>query len=304
MRRVVFGAVILSLLATAVVLQGCASSPTVATKRLERGERWTASSEGPVKEYCTSTREYVTALEFLRGHAEFSLNDAQAQDVAEKIAKGCTGAADRFARVAGMLLKANVGSKDSVRVGMEFALKTDAQAQGFVTVFRYSYLQSYLDMDPFSALQLAHSVTANYTGDVDQARSDFVRIVQFCMDRDGLDLPRPQCGAMAARIAQMGSDFEKGIAQEFIEFYRFAVSSSGPSLTAGDALRLAQQTVEKGPTAPANFKDAYRYGVSNSGLKLTQSDALKFAQKMAEGSTAGVPELESRRVRGLASKSQ
>jgi hypothetical protein len=305
MRRVLILAFMMSAVATALVMQGCASSQKTVTKRLDRGERWiSAATDAPTKEYCTSTREYVTALEYLRSHKDFSVQEEQAQAIAEKISKHCSGAADRFARVSGVLIKSNVGTKDAIQMGLDFAGKSEAQVQGFVTLFRYSFLRDYLDMDPYSSMQLARSVVADYTGNVDQARADFVQIVQFCIGSNGLDLPRPQCGAMAAQLAQLGSDFERGIATEFIEFYRFATASNGMSLATGDALRLARQTAEKGPTAMSNFRDAFRYGVSNGGLRLTQSDAIKFAQKMADGSAVPFKEGDAFRARGLASKSK
>ena len=84
---------------------------------------------------CSSSREYITALEYLRDKKEYSLGEEDARRLAEKISSGCTGAAKRFIRVSSLLVKAELATKDAVETGAEFALKTDVEADTFIDIF-------------------------------------------------------------------------------------------------------------------------------------------------------------------------
>jgi hypothetical protein len=232
---------------------------------------------------CTSTREFVTTLEFLRKQKDLQLPDPDARKVAERVSEGCTGSGLRFIRVFQLLSRAGFGAKDCVEQASRLSARTDSVVETFVTVFQHAFLQEYLDLDPDAALKTALSLSSDFEGDVLAVRDDFRRLVGFCSDSGvaSLGLPKPQCGAFAARVARKGQGFSGGIAEPFISTYQFLRSNPGPNLTAADALRVCEEIIGFGPGAGENFTQAYRYAVSKSGLGIGGADAIGFARRMA-----------------------
>src|SRR4051812_45507068 len=108
---------------------------------------YAAVETAPKVENCQATREFVTALEFLRNDENFRLKDVDGKDIAMKISTGCKGSASRFIRVAKLLLKAGANRKDATEEGLKFATGTDAEADAFVTAFRKSLAEDGLDLD-------------------------------------------------------------------------------------------------------------------------------------------------------------
>jgi hypothetical protein len=248
---------------------------------------WAAAASPEFRESgCTSTREYVTTLEFLRAQSSFSLSEKAAREIAETVSKECGGAARRFIRVTSVLSKAELGSKDAVKAGLAFAARADVEADTFVEVFQKAFLKDYLDLDLASSMRMAYSLTTQFEGDVMAVRNDFFRILEFCLSSNGLDLPRPRCGEMAASIARKGQGYSGGIGAPFIQAFEFLKSDKGPKLATADALKLAEQLVASGPGASENFILGYRYAVSKKGLDLAGKDAIAFASQMAERTVA------------------
>ncbi len=230
---------------------------------------------------CTTTKEYVTTLEYLRAQPDFKIPEEQARILANQVSSGCTGAASRFIRISEVLSRSGVGGKDSVAIGKEFASRTDSQTDAFVSVYRRAFLAEYLDLDLKSSLSLARSLSSEFEGDATEVRTDFEKLVDFCISTKNLDLARPDCATFAARLAREGQAFGGGVSAGYIRLYEFLTSESGPRLTTRDALDLAKQIIKTGPTGIDNFMQAYRYAVSPKGLTLGERDALVFAKNLA-----------------------
>ena len=229
---------------------------------------------------CTYSREYITSLEYLRSHKNFEIPENDARILSEKIANGCTGAAQRFIKVASVISQSGMTAKIAVQTGLEFTQKTDKETENFVSIFFKAFLAEYLDLDVQSALQLAHSLSIEFQGDSLAARDDFERLVEFCVSGKELDLPKPQCAAFAVRIANQGVKLNGGVAKPFITIFTFLTSPSGPNLTTQQALRLGEDLVAGGKDSADNFIQAYKYGVYPQGLSLSQAEAITFAQRM------------------------
>jgi hypothetical protein len=241
---------------------------------------WITRSLFASETHCTFTREYITTLEYLRSHKEFSITEQEAQNLAFKVSRGCTGAAQKFVKVTSVLSQTGVGSKDAIQSGLEFSKRTDAEEEAFVFVFLRSYLKEYLDLDLQSSLKMARSLSVDFDGDAATARDDFEKLVQFCVGSKSLDLPRPQCGTFAGRLSRLGQATGGGIGGSFIRMYTFLISESGPGLTTHEALRLAEEIIQYGKDSADNFIQAYKYGISSKGLKISGRDAIEFAKKI------------------------
>lgn len=240
-----------------------------------------------VRQECTSTREYITVLQFLRSHSELALPENQCRQVALKVSSGCTGAAQRFIQVTGTLIKSGIASKDAVNLGIEFSLKSDQQTNAFMTVFKKTFLSEYLDLDLHLGVELAKSLSTEFDGNLATAISDFEKMVKFCLDSKGLDLPRLECGKLAARIAKFNTTESKkdGVYPNFIRIYEFLISEKDLHLSKMQSLHESEKILAMSPSQSVeNFIQAYRYAISKDGLALSQPEALQFAKEMANRS--------------------
>ena len=231
---------------------------------------------------CTTTREFVTTLEFLRAKKDFEIPEAEARKIASRVANGCTGSAQRFIRVSSLLANAGLGSKDAIEQGLDFSRRADAEVEAFGAVFRRAFLENYLDLDLRSSLQMARALSREFDGDLTHVRQDFEQLVDFCVRDKSLNLPKPECGAFAARITRKGQIWNGAVARPFIDAYAYLTSDKGPHLITGNALSLAEDLVSTGPGGIENFTQAYRYAASAKGLAMSDTDALTFAKEMAQ----------------------
>jgi len=246
-----------------------------------------ASSPAPV---CTTAKEYITALEFMRARSDLALLDKDAQKVATEVSAGCTDAAKRFIKVTSLLTHSGLTGRDAISNGLEFAQKSNAETDTFITVFKQAFVEEGLDLDFSASLKMARALSSEFEGNLDPVRKDFERLVKFCVNTKNLNLPKPQCGAFATRLTRYGQiwggGMNGGIAKPFNEAFEFLRSSKGPALTTGQALELAEQILSKGPGSVENFTQGYRYGVSAKGLALDSKSAIAFATKMASPATS------------------
>lgn len=231
---------------------------------------------------CTSAREFVVTLEYLRSVKEFALPEAEARRLAEAVAAGCTHAGRRFVLVAQTLLKAGMKGPEALKLASELALRTEGEARAFVGIFRMAFLEDGLDLDMPSSVRMARELSLEFKGEASWAHEDFRRIVEFCVKGRGLDLPRPVCGQLAARIAKKAEVVNGGIANDFMKAFQFSVDPKiGPGMTTAQALATAEEVALSGPDAVENLIAAYRYAIREKGLGLPVDDAFKFAKRMA-----------------------
>lgn len=249
------------------------------------GNRNIASSQDVEPQTCSSTREYVTMLEFLRAEKKFGMSDPEARRIAQEVSEGCTGAAKRVMNVTLLLRKAGMSAKDALAHGKKFIDRSDAESATFIEVFKRAFLEDYLDMELGSSTELAHSLSSEFNGNLELAARDFKKMVEFCVENDGLDLPKATCGRLGARVARQGQNSGRSVYPSFIEAYEFLRSENGPNINLSDAVRHSEELVGISPYAVRNFIQAYRYGISEKGLSLTAAEALRFGKQMATQTT-------------------
>jgi len=257
-----------------------ALSATAAPRKLT--DNAPSGTQNTFREGCPFSQEFITANEYLRSQKDFGIPEPEARKLATQAAGGCIGAAKRFIRVTSMLTHAGLLPKDAVQSGLQFAARTEAETEAFITVFHRAFHKAYLDLDINSALKMAHSLSTQFEGNVAAARDDFATIVEFCAHEDGLDLPRPACGEMGARIARLGQNFGGGISNHFLNAFDFLRSKKGPALPTGAALKQAEELVGMGLVSVENFIQAFRYAASKSGLQMDNAAAMTFAKEMAQ----------------------
>lgn len=233
---------------------------------------------------CESAKEYITTLEYIRAHQEFALKEDEARKVADQVSKGCSGSAQRFVRVVNLLSKASLSSKDAFELGKRFALLDDEKAEAFIVIFREGYAQEYLDLDIRSAMDVALLLSETFDGRSMDAQKDFQKIVSFCVEKKGLDLPKQKCSTIAARVAAKSAKFGTSIAPSFLELFHFLKSSDGPGISTVSALQLAEDLIQYGPLAAKNYQRAFTYASSEGGLKMPAKDSMSFAHQITSRS--------------------
>jgi hypothetical protein len=234
-----------------------------------------------IKERCESTKEFITTFEYLKSHAELGLNENENFKVAQSVAKGCTGAAQRFVKTFELLMKAEAGPRGSMNVAIDLANKSQNYADTFNLIFTRSYLAEFLDLDYKTSFELAQRLSVDYDGNPKIAAKDFLKLVDFCTNEKEVGLSKPRCGVIAARVVQKTEGFHAQMAAEFFKIYHFLISDKGPSSPVVKALEVAESVIEQGPEAGDNFIAAYKYAVDRKGLDFTAERSISFAQSLA-----------------------
>ncbi len=238
----------------------------------------------PEIKLCNATKEYVSTMEYLRSSPDFGLKDDQIRKIADEVSKGCSGAFARFYKSSQTLIQAGFDAKGSFENAIKFSAKDDRYTDTFLTIFKKSYLQEYLDMDLLNAVKVGMSLSAEFDGNVKKVVKDFDQLVKFCRDQKELNLPLGQCAEMAAKVTKSGEPFEEAIGETYIKLYHFLVSSKGPNLTMYKALEVAQDVISAGPKSFDNFEKAFKYAESEKGLALPRDKALELSIQLAKRS--------------------
>lgn len=242
------------------------------------------AGSGKVLEQCKSSREYITALNFLRKKKHFSLEENQVRDLADRVSKGCTGASRRFIIVTNLLVRSNLDSKTALEIALKFAPKTEGEVKTFTYIFKRSYLRNYLDLDLRTSINVALKLSDLFDGDQKNSQVTFNDILRLCHSKSGLDMPNKKCAELAARVAKLGEKFKDPVGRNFINLFNFLIKRKGPNLPSFEAVKIAEELIAFGPMAYKNFLQGYKLATSKKGLNLTRNQSVEFGKKMAKRS--------------------
>jgi hypothetical protein len=244
-----------------------------------------ATSPALVKpQACLSTREFITTLEFLRDHKEFSLDESKLRELAHKVSQGCTGASKRFIQITNVLVKAGIPTKAALEAALTMATSTDEATAAFISIFKGAFLESMLDMDTKSALEIAMDLSHSFSGNRKHVQDNFNQLAEFCVSKKSLDLPVQQCGKMAARVIKSAENFDFKISRDFIALFEYLTGKPSTNLPTYQALEIAEYAVKFGPEAKDNFIKAYEYALAKKGFDVAAKDAIEFGKTMASRS--------------------
>ncbi|MCC7404042.1 MAG: hypothetical protein IT288_06535 [Bdellovibrionales bacterium] len=243
----------------------------------------------PAVRLCSSTKEYIEALEFLRKYGTAGMRDEVARQLADYVSRGCDGAARRFRETYALLAKMGVSHVRSLEMGMDFASQTDEVQKNFFEILKQSYLTEFLNYDFELALKIAYEFSRDLPANHVRARNDFVALVRFCLDPKEISIPLNICGLMALELVRLSPHFPDGVFKPFQELYAMLRDGETFGLSLRDSLEVVMRVLKYGPRAPANFRQGYEYAVSGKGLNYPPHEGLKFALKMARRSATGTP---------------
>ena len=246
---------------------------------------------------CSSTKEYITVVRYLRSERDFALKEDDIRHVAAKVSEGCQGAAKRFIATMRALAKSGVPTGTAINTALKFVTRSSEDYKTFIKIFRQSFLADRLDLDLSSSLALALELSIQHKGSVQKVRKDFQRIIDFCMDKDELDLPRKRCAHLASRVSKNAIRFKKGAYQTLRRAFDYLREEDGPNLSTYTALEYAEKIATFSPDAIKNFKRAYQFASAEKGLQLPQKGALDFAMEMAKNTVRPNPDYQAPEVK-------
>lgn len=263
-----------SLILAALLTTGVASIAAEADKQ--------AKSDKPEFNFdCRADREFITTYEYLKHKKEFGLKPDDMRSIAMTVTKGCTGAASSFIEATELLLKTGVDGRTAIEQARDLSAKGEHYAKAFIAIFRGAFAKEFLDMDSGTSLKIARKLTAEFKGDPSVASEDYLSLAKFCVETKGLDLPRPECASMAARVAGFSEESKLPVAKAFINIFGYLTNSKDVNLSLRDALPIAESLVAVSPVAAENFKNAYEYASEKNGLELPRADAVNFAKSVS-----------------------
>lgn len=240
-------------------------------------------SEEPEFNYdCRADREFITTHEYLKRKKEFGLKPEDMRRISLEVTKGCTGAASSFIESTELLLKTGIDGKTAIEQARDLAAKGPKVSKSFNLIFRGAFAKEFLDMDSGTALRIARRLTTEFKGEPNIAAEDYLSLAKFCVETKGLDMPRPDCATMAARVASFSESSKLPVANAFQKAVEFLTRTREVNLSLRDALPIAEALVAVSPDAVDNFKNAYEYATEKSGLNLPRVDAIKFAKAISE----------------------
>lgn len=228
---------------------------------------------------CRSTAEYLETLKFLRKTKDFTFHEDVSRKISEQVAKGCDGAAERFAKVIQLLKTVGFSERRSLEMALRFSTEAPETQKNFVEIFSKAYLSEFFDFEYPRAMQLALDLSRDYKGDPAVARQDFIELVKFCKDKSNLDLSLIFCADYSERIAKLSQYFTKGVHQPFLSLFKDLREKKEFSLDVKTALTYTHDILSHGPLASANFFEAFNLAVKDHELQ--KNAALEFALRMA-----------------------
>ncbi len=254
----------------------------------ERVLMWSFDKKHP--ELCSPTKEFKEALSFMRlNKSDINPSEGRARLMAAEIAKGCDGAASRFAKVYLVLVKSGVDIGKSVETALKFSKEDDETTENFFQIFKKTYLSEFFDFDYSSAIQLSYEISTQYKGNRKKSREDFLNLLKYCTDKNEISLPMKTCAELTLKLARLSQYYPDGIFKSFVELYKTLRTDKRFGVSVSVAISILMDVLPYGPTAPKNFIESYDYAMSTEGLGVEGKEALQFALAMAHRSSKKLP---------------
>ncbi len=238
---------------------------------------------------CLSSEEFVQTVTFLRDNKDIDLPEQQIRSYADQISKGCSGASQRFRDVFLYLNKNGVDHRQSLKIAISFAPHTDTVKNTFLEILKGSYLREYYDLDFRAALQTAYDISMDHRTSPERLRKDFVGFVQFCKDRNGLELPLAACMKFSKKLLELSPYYAQGAYPQFEELFKKLNTDKKFGISIKESLEITLKVLSYGPKGPENFLTGYSYALNPDGLHMGVHEGVQFALRMAERSVTTMP---------------
>lgn len=267
-----------------------ATAKSTDEQKLEQKIKTDAAAKAK-KEYertlCSSTKEYVEALKFLRTTKVILMTENTARLVADRVSRACDGGAERFVKILTLLKSVGLSDKKSVEMSLDFSARPLDVQKNFLEIFSHSFLTEFFDHDYQTAVALAYELSKDYKGDPTQVREDFLELVRFCKDDQKLDLPARLCAEYTIKLARLTQFHPQGVRASFYKLYERFRDDRTFAMDIKGAMELSYNILKYGPRAADNFFIGYDFAVANDGLDMSHASAVEFGLRMAGRSFVG-----------------
>jgi hypothetical protein len=226
---------------------------------------------------CESAREFIVTLEYLRNKTDLAGSGDNAIQIAKKVSRGCTGSALRFINTANLLTKAELDNRSVIETSIEMAQRDEATASAFFDIFQRTFQSSALDLDLYASLRVAKRLTTEFSGDTAYVANDYSKIVEFCLNSEGMALSKPKCAGIGAQFSAYGEKHKAAVFDQFQGLYKFLSANSDQQLTLDAKLDVMAKVLSVNSLASTNFMKSYEYAMSEKGLNGVHKDALELA---------------------------
>ncbi|MGZ3824488.1 MAG: hypothetical protein ACXVCR_05990 [Bdellovibrio sp.] len=230
---------------------------------------------------CKSAEEFEKSIAYFRSEKSLGLNDKQIVTWSLVIAKGCSGASERFKKVFDLFTKSGVDLRKTVELAASFSKKTAEQTNAFAGLFKVFFLDNYFDLDFMTAYELSVKLSEN-PAKSEFARRDFEKLYKFCTGQDKLMLPFKACAQYSLNLLKHYDLYPEGIFPFFESSVMFLTSKTGAVLNIKEAMEITQEILAYGPLAPETFKRGYNYSVDKKGLDTSFKQGMKVGLELAK----------------------
>ncbi|EQC46682.1 hypothetical protein [Bacteriovorax sp. Seq25_V] len=208
---------------------------------------------------CHSSKEFITAYNFLKSKTELKLEDKKIHSIALKVSAGCTNSAKRFLKVFETLTRAEVDSRSSLEYAKKYSNMSDNSTEAFLTIFKETFLKDFLDLDIKTSLSLADKITTDDDKNIKTTKEDFQQIVKFCKKSSGLELNGKKCSELALEVLNSSVKYKTSIYKVFEDSFKFLTNQTTVNLPSYQAIDIAKKISSYGPKAFENFKETYQF---------------------------------------------
>ncbi len=236
---------------------------------------------------CSSTKEYIETLKFLRSTQVMLVTEETARMIADRVSKSCDGGAERFSKILKLLKAVGLSDRKTMEMALDFASRPPEVQKNFLAIFTHAFLAEFFDYDFGTAVALAYELSKDYKGDPVQVREDFIELVHFCKDGQKLDLPMKMCSEYTIKMARLSQHFQQGVRAPFYKLYERFRDDRTYAMDIKTALELSYNILRNGPRGPENFFGAYDFAMKEDGLAMSHAQAVEFGLRMAHRSYRG-----------------
>lgn len=241
-------------------------------------------------QFCDSGKEFRQAVVFFQKEPDLTLPDEKITPLALEVAKGCDGAALRFAKTFLFLKSSGVDVPKAIHLSMVFSKLSDESVSAFVEIYKRLLLENHLNLDFSTAYKLSLELSRDYTGDPKKIRDDFMDLVKFCLSEQDMALDYKTCAQLTLSLTRHTELYPKGVFPEFKKLYLFLRNNKATGLAIDESIKISEKVLAYGPLAPDNFIETLKLALSKKLNVSGREEILGLALKVSELSLQPAPE--------------
>ena len=178
---------------------------------------------------------------------------------------------------------------------LNFPKSTDEKTEAFLSIFKLSFVESFVDFDAITSLKIATSLTLGLDSFPKWVQKDFETLANFCSKEKNLGIIKGECANFVVELVKLnankrnrkGEALSVGISEAFISGYDyFTKEEDGPKLANYDAIKQLIKILKVSPYGVSRFEKMYEFAIDD--MKVTRDEAIGLATNVALRSRADI----------------